>query len=292
MNNKNELYIINTITPLHVGSGASNVGIVDNLVQRDAITNYPIINGSSIKGAVREYFNWIIKNEENHKNKGEKFINYIFGQAAEVSENGGESYGHYKFFQSNLIAFPVRCTVKAYMMAICEESITEVINNAEIFDIDNKLIKELKELVKVLKASKINEGEAQLLSSELSNDEAYAEDLLIKNDFYKKNKMNLETIKEYLGKDLVLLSNKEFKDLLEDLPVIARNKLSNGKSDNLWYEEVVPREAKFFTLVVKEDTTEERMAEFDEIFTAKPIQIGANGSIGYGFCKISKVGDN
>jgi CRISPR-associated protein Cmr4 len=45
----NKAYIIKTKTNLHVGSGDINFGIVDNEVQRDTITNLPVINASSLK---------------------------------------------------------------------------------------------------------------------------------------------------------------------------------------------------------------------------------------------------
>lgn len=79
------------------------------------------------------------------------------------------------------------------------------------------------------------------------------------------------------------LSNENF----EQLPVIARNKLDNGKSENLWYEEVVPAESRFvfFVSYDKEDV----FKEFNTKIQEGVIQIGANGSIGYGFCKIANV---
>ncbi len=44
-----------TETSLHAGAG-SDVGIVDLPIQREVHTTFPIIHGSSLKGALREYF--------------------------------------------------------------------------------------------------------------------------------------------------------------------------------------------------------------------------------------------
>ncbi|KGN88529.1 type III-B CRISPR module RAMP protein Cmr4 [Porphyromonas gulae] len=79
-------------------------------------------------------------------------------------------------------------------------------------------------------------------------------------------------------------------EALEQLPVIARNKLENGKSENLWYEEVVPAKSRFVFFVSYDN--EEIFAKFDKIIQEKVIQIGANGSIGYGFCKITNLKDS
>ena len=52
MNTKN--LVILTRTPLHVGAGSS-VGAVDQPVQRERHTGFPIIPGSSIKGVMTRH---------------------------------------------------------------------------------------------------------------------------------------------------------------------------------------------------------------------------------------------
>jgi CRISPR-associated protein Cmr4 len=42
-------YLIQCITNLHVGSGDATYGIVDKLVQRDAVYSYPTIHSSSLE---------------------------------------------------------------------------------------------------------------------------------------------------------------------------------------------------------------------------------------------------
>lgn len=84
------------------------------------------------------------------------------------------------------------------------------------------------------------------------------------------------------------LSNEDF----EQLPVIARNKLDNGKSENLWYEEVVPAESRFVFFVSYDEKDEKIFKEFNTKIQKGVIQIGANGSIGYGFCKITNLKDS
>ena len=49
-------FVLNFQTNLHAGSGDANYGIIDKLVQREPATNRPIIHSSSLKGALREYF--------------------------------------------------------------------------------------------------------------------------------------------------------------------------------------------------------------------------------------------
>lgn len=77
-----------------------------------------------------------------------------------------------------------------------------------------------------------------------------------------------------------------------ELPVIARNYLENGISQNLWYEEVVPHESIFYFIAAAEDSDKEVFNSFrEEINKSKVIQFGANASIGYGLCKVEIKGE-
>jgi len=58
--------------------------------------------------------------------------------------------------------------------------------------------------------------------------------------------------------------------------------LENGQSANLFYEEVVPRETRFGFKI--------QASGIDSYFdTIADIQIGANATVGYGFCSLTKI---
>lgn len=82
-----------------------------------------------------------------------------------------------------------------------------------------------------------------------------------------------------------VLSCGDFYTLCDDehLPIIARNRLDNGTSDNLWYEQVIPAETVFCAMI--QDIDGEPLNCLD----GKYVQIGANATIGYGLCKFTKV---
>ena len=65
----------------------------------------------------------------------------------------------------------------------------------------------------------------------------------------------------------------------DNLPIIARNSLENGESINLWYEQVLPAETVFYTIIREEGEI------LKEALDGKIVQIGANATIGYGYCK-------
>lgn len=88
------------------------------------------------------------------------------------------------------------------------------------------------------------------------------------------------------GHNVFLMGEDDFKKI--SLPVMARNKLDNGISQNLWYEEVVPHESIFcFTVLADDDAV---MEKFIEGVSGKIIQFGGNASIGYGLCKVEVLG--
>jgi CRISPR-associated protein Cmr4 len=68
----------------------------------------------------------------------------------------------------------------------------------------------------------------------------------------------------------------------DELPIIARNVLENGESKNLWYEQVIPPETIFYTFLQSPD---EHLAN---AIDNRIVQIGANATIGYGYCKFTK----
>ena len=72
-------------------------------------------------------------------------------------------------------------------------------------------------------------------------------------------------------------------EICEDLPVVARNQL--GEHRNLWYEELVPRQSEFWFIHLYPEV--EIIAEI--IAGNVPVQIGANASVGYGYCKLENL---
>lgn len=93
-------------------------------------------------------------------------------------------------------------------------------------------------------------------------------------------------LKNLFGCDSYLMEEDDFKKDI-NLPVVARNKLDNGKSVNLFYEEVVPYNTIFMLPILSEDKV--LLDKFVELVRNKVVQFGGNASIGYGLCYVSVV---
>ncbi len=250
---KPKVYSIKTLTNMHVGSGDNNFGVVDKLVQRDPVTNYPTIYSSSLKGALREYC------------KNESFVGDVFGS--------GETAGNYRFFSANLLAIPVRSNKKPFFMATTPSILKEFLNTIVTFGIGKNGFSDVEKL------SEITADEEKVLIHE---------NLPTKiEEWNSEQNADIPQESALLGKNIALFSETNFKEITKHLPVIARNNLENGKSTNLWYEEIVPRESLFYYIVGEGENCQD---EFEETIKKGNVQIGGNASIGYGFTKITQIG--
>ncbi len=259
---RSAIYLIKAVTNMHVGSGDINIDIIDNKVQKDATTKLPVIHSSSLKGALREHF------EEKWGAKDKK-IAYIFGK-----EGDSDGAGHYSFFEATILTLPQRSNVKPFFNVTSPALIAKLIEMLTIFNTQksfDNILTSLKSFYEKVKDTK------EALIFEKFDKEVYLEDI-------KASYKNIDAIPSIFN-NLAVVSDKHLMDI--ELPVIARNALDeNGKSKNLWYEEIVPKEATFFFVLLKDS---EFQKEFDELLERDLVQIGANKSIGYGFCSIKNI---
>jgi len=275
---KHRLFLIANHTNMHVGSGEANFGIVDNLIQRDVITNYPTIHSSSLKGALREYCRYRAESKHKKEEEIKNFIKRIFGDE--------DNSGYIRFSDAWLLAIPFRSSHHPYHLCVSTDTVKHFLEIADIFDIELENREDLEKIAEFKKEGIFTEKEGITI-----------EDFETKTIDDKE--VNLDALKLYIKNEHIAIADeKSFKELLENLPIIARNRLENGESKNLWYEEIVPRKSIFFTIfseptyLNEEDKSsiEKSFQKFFEyIEDETPIQIGANSSIGYGVCTMEEV---
>ncbi len=266
--------IIETKTNLHVGNGDMNFDIVDKRVQRDSISELPIINSSSLKGALRNHFD---DTERDSCMIDTEKLNFVFG--VEEDSNGNSSQGYIKFLDSYLLFLPLRSDKRAYYHVTSKENLTLFCKFYEDLGYE---MEELKEQIDELDDNKI-----------FDDGTAYIED--IKCD---KSIKDISKLTELFGDiNIAIFSDENFNEVVNHLPVIARNKLKNGQSKNLWYEEIVPRKSIFYTVMLDYSNYGRRVLRKSDITIVcfyndledGYIQIGANASIGFGLCSFKKL---
>ena len=265
---RNDLYIITTLSNMHVGSGDVNFDIIDNQIQRDPITTLPNINSSSLKGAFRE------------ASKDSQYTTYIFGP--ENDDNDSHQTGALHFFEASLLSRPVRSNKRAYFMATSKGVIKSFLDLIKNFDID--IEKDIKDSLETLLEIEVSEGKAKIFEN--------IDGVILEDIKASYTKLDTSKLTPLLGENIALFSDEDFKKL--EIPIVARNALENGISKNLWYEEIMPKMSRFYFTIAKptnlDDTDREKLSKFEERFdNTTNIQIGAGKSIGYGYCQIKKV---
>lgn len=276
------LFTIECLTNLHVGSGETNYNIIDKEVERDPIIkNTPIIPSSGVKGALLEHCRDVCI--INSKTK-----DYIFGYSKEApDENNNDKIiqkteaGAYKFFTANLLARPLRvsCGDKSYVLATTQE-----------------ILEQFDKLTGAVGISEYNLGKPMEKTSGIPcSDESIKGVEGIQTTCHELN----PDVKKLLGygyNDVDYCVVPSFQNF--SLPVIARNQLTDGISNNLWYEEFVPYKSVFYLIILHPEADKKINPEiFDEFKNAItktdfPVQFGANASIGCGYTQIKYICSN
>jgi CRISPR-associated protein Cmr4 len=278
-------FVLTFNTNLHAGSGDANYGIIDKLVQREPSTNRPIIHSSSLKGALREYFEF----KEPPTKDGDKVITSKLVREVFGSHQNDEKMdtGQCRFLAAYLLSIPVRSNVIPYFMATSVDVLKELKQEAEStgYTLNSELVVEIDSIIGLFQ-NKENEGKPFVFTNKYGANVTLEDWTATVTD-----KVKVTELEKLAGNNIAVFNSKDFADLCNQLPVIARNQLENGISKNLWYEEVVPRFSRFFQFTLIPNETNPFIGQFvDELLEPKNIfQIGANATIGYGYCKFNTL---
>lgn len=185
----------------------------------------------------------------------EKIITDIFGSEQKKSQGTGSMPGKVKFYQADLLARPARASQgdRTNYMVTSDEAISIFNQKVEIF------------------------GGTPISNDNVNCDNFGVEGLTI------SSVANISLIDGCT----VILGDSTLRDL--PLPVLARNQLEDGISNNLWYEQVVPHKS-IFTFVVSSDYENVLQSFADVLKKPAYIQFGGNAFIGYGLCRVEKIG--
>ncbi|KPA17969.1 CRISPR-associated RAMP protein, Cmr4 family [Candidatus Magnetomorum sp. HK-1] len=88
---KHNAYFIETLTNTHVGTGDSDNGMIDNMIQKDSRTKFPIIYPSSLKGAIKDHFKLYLSTS-NKQQKASKLMKPFTFQAIFGEEEPGNLF--------------------------------------------------------------------------------------------------------------------------------------------------------------------------------------------------------
>lgn len=213
-----------------------------------------------MKGAFRQHFESLT--DDRASGISFDWIKTVFG-----GEKSDTTQGKVRFFSAQLLGRPVQSDEKPYYCISSPNVLSEFADFAKLFGIQLSFPS--------FSSLPVVEGGQSVYLDDLKTTIVTPAP-----DFSK--------IKSFLGDNPGLLANGKFIDLNKSLPVIARNNLENGESKNLWFDEIIPRESRFYFGIMY-TTTEENVDLFEKQVVNQIVQVGTNTAIGFGNCLITKI---
>jgi len=313
-------------TPIHPGSGATLGGVVDLPIQRERHTEFPMIQGSSLKGVLRsapkgarkgssialsDECENCPKKEGNELKEACSLCGQIFGREDEI---GGISVT-----DARILAFPVRTLKGVFGWVTCPLVLERykrdlsIAGNAVNWEIPKPSADVKARICKgsnLIVDNHIYIEDLQLECEEDDNVSKIAKDVanaLPSNNVY-------DEIRKKIEKDLVVISDDVFRDLVSlTTEVTTRIRISPETGTvvqgALWSEEYLPTDTIMYSLILipsrpitlsverlKEDlkkkvegskeVSEKIEIILEENYNGKVLQIGGDETIGKGFAMI------
>lgn len=302
-------------TPLHAGSG-SELGVIDLPIQRERHTHFPKIEGSSLKGAIRE------RAEQVYLQKGEKRThNDLF---VTFGPEGEDNYaGALGFTDARLLLFPVKSMKGVFAWVTCPQVIKRFLQDLATCELHATLpINEESIGEPAIGKAWLSASSTLILAKNSIILEEYAFNVEVKDE--------LKTLAEWLSSQLfsanswwknkiqsslVLLNDEDFRDFANlSTEVITRTKIDNETGTvadgALFTEEYLPAESILYSLVLaapvfpvekenprhklsRKDSWEDSNATavmdfFEQLLQDEAknrLQVGANATLGKGLIR-------
>lgn len=255
-------------SPIHPGAGRG-MGVVDLPVAREASTDYPVLVGSSLKGALRDKAETISKTEPDKIDMSRRFGKQ--DRAGDLLVSDGR-----------LLLLPVRSLTASFRWVTCPHLIERYSRDLARSGLSSRLAVPEVERGCVLSAGSdsLFLEERQFTISEPEAGLAAAVEPLV---------MHEET-RRRLGSRIAVLHDDDFAWFVRyGLSIQARNVLQDGtkKSKNLWYEETLPPDTVMYALVM--GRSREAIHALDALFPEGDpyLQAGGNETVGQGWFAVT-----
>ncbi|WP_449241545.1 type III-B CRISPR module RAMP protein Cmr4 [Desulfoscipio gibsoniae] len=257
-------------TSLHPGTEQST-GVVDLPVARESSTGYPVIVGSSLKGALKDLA----------RQKEILNINEIFGEQ--------NNAGAVAVTDARLLLLPVRSLTGHFKWVTCPYLLERYMRDSKLAGRKVSLDIPVPEKEHAVVTENMDGLFLEELSFEVTQQDitniAEAIQPLICHSF----------VRERLASQLVILCDDDFQYYASyGLQVNARNKLDEvtKTSENLWYEETLPPDSLFYALLITRPNKENALQGVKELFNGRPyLQVGGNETVGQGWCAVQWLGE-
>lgn len=294
----NCLMFLHALTPLHPGSGTA-LGVVDMPVQRERHTHWPTIPGSSLKGVLRDACRAAEGQEPSDDDT--EVVQILFGPESTASDNGSSYAGALSITDARILAFPVRSLKGVFAWVTCPAVLQRLLRDARLAGVNN--------LPDVITAVADDKAFAHSTSSLLLEGTTVA----LEEFEYTKEKQNVDPLLEWLCEHAfadesladavqqwVILSDDNFTHFVSHATEVSARIRLNKQSKTvdkgaLFYEEFLPAETVFYSVVIAEASHSQEAMTAPEVFEAFQnslsfhrdfLQVGGDATIGKGWCAV------
>ncbi|MCE7946720.1 MAG: type III-B CRISPR module RAMP protein Cmr4 [Chloroflexi bacterium CFX4] len=292
---------IYTETSLHAGVG-STVSAIDLPIQRERTTQFPIVQGSGIKGALRS-----------QAKQGESVLKAVFGdiyEVEEVDENGKKQKKQVSFAgavsvgDARIVLFPVRSLSGVFAYATCAAVLARVARDVEGFpSLSSSVVGENALVTSGSALSVTGRAVLEEFSFECTSDKSV--DAIAK--WLAENAFPTDQAYEYWRKkvqnSLIVLSDESFRDFVQNsTEIVTRVRLERVKKTvaqgALWTQEALPSDCLLMSAILARSTrdgsngSDEEVANWlrDAENVPQRIQLGGDETTGSGMVALRWAG--
>jgi CRISPR-associated protein Cmr4 len=313
---------IHALTALHPGAGTA-LGTVDLPVQRERHTGWPNIAGSALKGILRDACREQVKHNHQDEFEAGKLtksrrdkanaddaVTHLFGPP---TSDSSEFAGAVSITDARLLAYPVRSLKGVFAWVTCPSVLSRAARDANLAGVKSGVPAVPSEIADgqaltakdcpcLLEGSKLLLEEFSFTRTATVDSQDWAKwiatNILPATDHYKNTRDRFE-------KTLVILSDNDFTHFVKyATEVTARIGLNyetkTVKDGALFYQEFLPTETLFYSVVIvnaartrrdketdKQDDGETLLARLKPMVDKVPVlQIGGDETTGKGFCSV------
>ncbi|KND22579.1 hypothetical protein AFK20_00090 [Enhydrobacter aerosaccus] len=286
MQSLNQNLIMNMVaqTSIHAGAGQA-LSVIDLPIQRESHTQFPVIFGSSLKGALRFRASQVL-------NDNKKLVN-VFGADSQSEDTFA---GAIMISDSKLLLLPVRSLNGYFKWVTCPALLRRYANDCERAGVNAENLANLN----------LNINQTEVLVVENKSDKLFLEEFLLSvkvdNTLKAVAKFIAENFKldeTAVNEQLAVVSDDMFTYLAQNsTPVNAHIALDENKTVKkgaLWYEETLPSDTVMYSLISctssrgkKEDKLEPQQVA--DVLTGEVLpqdnrylQVGGNETVGMGW---------
>ena len=289
--------IILTRAPLHVGAGAS-VGAIDQPIQRERHTCFPIIPASSLKGSFADHWNDQLASDDGKKVRVTRdglssVPAWLFGSDSDKNAFAGSLV----FSEARVLAFPVRSAKGSFAWITCPLMLQRA-NRDGVIASDIPAEPEQDDRAIFKPDGPLALGQQIVLEDYcLGTSGAYPDNLAAEIAALLPAEQVFQSIKDRL----VVLTNGMMSHFVTTACEVAQHvrisdETGTAEGTGLFNQENVPADTLFYSQLGanpgrgkgESRTADEALTAFgDKIISSRVFQFGGDASTGLGFCTVT-----